>query len=78
MKLFQKLKLLRRKWDGSWIEKPARCPNCNNMAQHITGFLYKNSINTGYSKDKVGWYCVLCGYHEYMYEPQKINELEAI
>jgi len=78
MKLFQKAKLIRGKWDGTYIEKPKRCPNCNKGTQHSVGFLYRNSVKTGYAKDKVGWFCSLCGYHVFLYEPLKINELEAI
>ena len=74
MKLFHKLRLLRKKWDGTFIEKPARCPECNKKAQGITSFLYTNGMNTGYARYKMGWYCVLCGYHEFLYKVPEIKE----
>ena len=74
MKLFHKVKLIRKKWDGTYIVKPDKCPNCHKQTQHLIGFLYRNSVKTGYAKDKVGWYCVLCGYHRFLYYPQEIKE----
>lgn len=77
-KLFKIIAAIRKEWDGTFIQKPLRCPKCNQKAQNITCNMYMIGKGTGYAKNKIGFFCVLCGYHKFIYKPPKINELELI